>query len=437
MLICQEIQETLNETEIVWNTTDNPLTPGLNTSMPDLRTDSAIVDNLEIMENLVEVDQISCLSIIDNHISWLGANNSKMLNSTYFGTSNNSAPKLIKKTVPGMVNMHNLPRALHGFAQLLKLTRGEEHKYVLYDLGSNLDTLKYNLDTLGKTTNIPLYTVIISHWHQDHTTEDIVQALEYIYSINGSQPITVVFSGGFENIPGNIDNEVMPFNSTLRSGAYFGPNNPSLSDLKTLETRGIITLLYGKGSRLILNGWLMVNDLLPPTTDDVAGGKSHVRTEQRPTTYNWMTKHKRVWKLPIDKTLLLQQPDDQVAEDLYAVCKVKNRGLGTISGCGHCGIVNILLDLISRGSLISQHIPLYFVMGGLHLDVLPDNLLKEVAYIIAKLVKDYNSSQPLLLFLGHCSVSRRVVRAFELFSDNKKVLDIELISCGSEQTFSS
>ena len=117
LLLCQEISDKVNERDIVWSTSTNPLTPGLNTSMPTLRTtDQDIIDTSNVLRELVELDEIYIQSIVDNNLNWLDTNYCSCCNDTsLFGTQYNHTFKKTKKPNAGMSNMENVPRAVHVF----------------------------------------------------------------------------------------------------------------------------------------------------------------------------------------------------------------------------------------------------------------------------------------------------------------------------------
>ena len=313
-------------------------------------------------------------------------------------------------------------------------------KYALYDLGSSTEVLQHNLTNLSKTDiSLALNTIIISHWHQDHSTDNLINSIAYIYSINGNTPITLHFSGpDSKDFPGGVSGEVIPKNTLSGSGRKYSFDNPTVQQLQDIS---YLTVVFTPGPRVILDGWLFLNNLMPVTYNDVSGGQQYVPSVQRPTTYNWMNNHIRWWDRSIpdaSKNIIMAQKFDQCAEDTFAVCNVKNYGLGIISGCGHCGLVNMLIDILSRESYLTSRTPLYFLFGGMHLDPLSNQFLQEVGYIINKLVKDHNTPKtlrPLLMSLSHCSSSSRVLSMMERYSENDRILCPKITSVGSEQKF--
>ena len=191
-----------------------------------------------------------------------------------------------------------------------------------------------------------------------------------------------------------------------------------------------------------MNNWLFLNNLLPATAEEIAANKPlPVASIQRPTTYNWMTDHKRWWDINKTWQQVKNQDEDQCAEDTYVACKIKNHGYGIINGCGHAGIVNIFIDLLSRDKLITESLPLYFAFGGMHLDYFENTekyKLKEIVYILKTLTKNHNASKtlrPLLLSLSHCSSSFEVANMFEKFGENDRLMCAKITSTGSMQKY--
>lgn len=443
--LCQEINNKVNETEIVWNTSTT--VPGLNTSMPSLRsTDQDIVDSSNVLGNLVEIDEMWVDSILDNNQGFLGANrcmccnNPELYDTSYISTN----MRVLKGLNPKSFQFEKFPRSMHGFSSLLtmkKTTSGiTTTKYALYDFGANAAVLRENFASL-KITELSLNDLIISHWHQDHTTDNLLDVVEFIYSINGNTPINLHFSGvDSKDLPSGVSGEIIPKNTTNKGGLKYSLDNPTLTQLTDIS---YLTVNHNTGPRVIMDGWLFLNNLLPVTANDISNGQTFVPTQQRPTIYNWMSGHKRWWDRTIPDTswaLIKAQKDDQCAEDTYVACNVKNNGYGLFTGCGHSGIVNIFIDLLSRDSHLSKKSALYFVFGGLHLDNIDDWKLKEVVYVLKTLTKNHNignslSLKPLLLSLSHCSSSYRVANMFEKFGENDRVMCAKITSTGSQQKY--
>ena len=445
LLLCQEISEKLNETEIVWNTSTT--VPGLNTSMPTLRsTDQDIVDTSNVLGDLVEIDEMWVESILDNNQNFLSGNSCMCCNNAdLYGTSyTRSVNRVLKGASPRSLQFEKFPRSMHGFSSLLTMKKTVSSvttsKYALYDFGANAAVLRENFASL-RITELSLNDLIISHWHQDHTTDNLLDVVEFIYSINGNTPINLHFSGvDSKDFPSGISGEIIPKNTVNAGGLKYSLDNPTLTQLTDIS---YLTVIHNTGPRVIMDGWLFLNNLLPVTANDISNGQTYVPSQQRPTIYNWMNGHKRWWDRTIPDAswgLIRAQKDDQCAEDTYITCNVKNHGYGLITGCGHTGIVNIFIDLLSRDALLTKHSPLYFIFGGLHLDDIDNWKLKEVVYILKTLTKNHNignslSLKPLLLSLSHCSSSYRVVNMFEKFGENDRLMCAKVTSTGSQQKY--
>ena len=222
LLLCQEITEKLNETEIVWNTSTT--VPGFNTSMPTLRTtDTDIVDTSNVLADLVEIDEMWVDSILDNNQGFLSGNQCMCCNSPeLYGTSyTRSINNVLKGANPRSLQMEKMPRAMHGFSSLLTMKKDGAVKCALYDFGANAAVLRENFASL-KITELSLNDLIISHWHQDHTTDDLLDVIAFIYSINGNTPINLHFSGvDSSNCPSGIPGVIIPKNTTNRNGMKY------------------------------------------------------------------------------------------------------------------------------------------------------------------------------------------------------------------------
>ena len=93
--------------------------------------------------------------------------------------------------------------------------------------------------------------------------------------------------------------------------------------------------------RLVLENTAYISGEIPRVTDYEKGLPSQVRLD---TQGNWV-------------------PDTLQLDERYVAVNVKDRGIVVFSACSHAGVVNVLTDAAD----VSPAIPLYAVMGGLHL----------------------------------------------------------------------
>jgi 7,8-dihydropterin-6-yl-methyl-4-(beta-D-ribofuranosyl)aminobenzene 5'-phosphate synthase len=100
-------------------------------------------------------------------------------------------------------------------------------------------------------------------------------------------------------------------------------------------------------------------------------------------------------------------PDPLQLDERYVAVTVKDLGLVVFSACSHSGIVNVLTDAAS----ISDPIPLYAAMGGLHLSG------PTYEPLIAQTVEDIAQFNLKRLVVGHCTGWRALKALVEAFGD--------------------
>jgi 7,8-dihydropterin-6-yl-methyl-4-(beta-D-ribofuranosyl)aminobenzene 5'-phosphate synthase len=110
-----------------------------------------------------------------------------------------------------------------------------------------------------------------------------------------------------------------------------------------------------------------------------------------------------------DESLSTWKDDPLIMEERVLVARIKNKGLIVITGCGHAGIVNTLLQAQSPLS-DKQKFPIYLVMGGFHLaGYEQESKIKETVRDLKELI------DPAYLAPGHCTGWRcRAALEFQL-----------------------
>ena len=113
----------------------------------------------------------------------------------------------------------------------------------------------------------------------------------------------------------------------------------SVPDCVTSEIPDLIKA--GQKNLTVLENTAYISGEIPRVTDYEKGLPSQVRLD---TQGNWV-------------------PDTLQLDERYVAVNVKDRGIVVFSACSHAGVVNVLTDAAD----VSPAIPLYAVMGGLHL----------------------------------------------------------------------
>jgi 7,8-dihydropterin-6-yl-methyl-4-(beta-D-ribofuranosyl)aminobenzene 5'-phosphate synthase len=113
--------------------------------------------------------------------------------------------------------------------------------------------------------------------------------------------------------------------------------------------------------------------------------------------------------------------DEEIADERYVACKVKDRGVVVVSSCSHAGIINVCHDAESKSGA-----PIFGVIGGLHLAG------KQVEGRIHQTIKDLKEVNPSVILAGHCSGWRAKAQLAASFPDK-----FQPLAAGAKYVFSS
>jgi 7,8-dihydropterin-6-yl-methyl-4-(beta-D-ribofuranosyl)aminobenzene 5'-phosphate synthase len=100
------------------------------------------------------------------------------------------------------------------------------------------------------------------------------------------------------------------------------------------------------------------------------------------------------------------EPDALIMDERFISVHVKNKGQFVFSACSHAGVVNVL----SHACSLFPSVPLYGVMGGLHLAGATENIIPET-------IADLNQFGLKLVAPGHCTGWRAIGAMAKAFGD--------------------
>jgi 7,8-dihydropterin-6-yl-methyl-4-(beta-D-ribofuranosyl)aminobenzene 5'-phosphate synthase len=239
-----------------------------------------------------------------------------------------------------------------GFAALVEA----DGRKILFDTGARPNTVLENVREL-KLDLSDVQDVILSHFHDDHTTGLLTLRREFSKSNPKALSRVHVANGIFLE----------------RRGHYL---NPMIQMKKDFEATGGVFVVHDKPEELFPGIWL--SGPVPrayPEKNYPSGTEVNTGTE-------WVA--------------------DTVPDDQSLVFNTSH-GLVLLSGCGHSGIINTLQ--YARGFL--RPAPVDAAIGGFHLFAAND---QELAWTASKL-KEYQTAR----FLGaHCTGIESVYRLREL-----------------------
>jgi len=245
--------------------------------------------------------------------------------------------------------------AEHGYSLLLTLFHEGRSDSILYDAGLGKDTVVHNMDVLGIRMD-DVRAVVLSHGHKDH---------------HGGMP-HVLRRIGKQGLPLVVHPDVW----RDRKGVFGAGGELHLPppDRSHLERAGA-EIRESRAPSLLLEGRVLVTGQVERTTDFEKGVPTH------------LARHGEDW-----------EPDPSVWDDQAVMVHVRDKGLLVLSGCSHCGIVNLL----RYGKHLTGIERVHGVIGGFHLSGASfDKVTGPTVEALAQL-------QPDVLVPGHCTGRRAI-----------------------------
>jgi len=239
-----------------------------------------------------------------------------------------------------------------GFAALVET---DGHK-ILFDTGARPNTVLENARELKVNLN-DVQDVILSHFHDDHTTGLMTLRREFSKSNPAALSRVHVAKGIFLERRGHNP-------------------NPMIAMKKDFESTGGVFVVHDKAKELFPGVWLT-----GPVPRVYPEKNYPVGTEVN-TADGWVEDN-----VPDDQSLVFNTP----------------HGLVLLSGCGHSGIINTLQ--YARGFL--RPAPVDAAIGGFHLFAATD---QQLAWTAGKL-KEYRTAR---ILGAHCTGIESVYRLREL-----------------------
>lgn len=242
---------------------------------------------------------------------------------------------------------------------------------LLFDSGPEAYALERNATRLGFDFSI-IDCAVLSHGHFDHAG-GMPKALELIANANGGKKVPTHVNPGM--FPKRADRD-SPDGSVL-----------PLADVPTTEelSRSGAEVINSPEPRLVLENTVYISGEIPRVTDYEKGLPTQVRLDNQG---DWI-------------------PDPLQLDERYVAVNVRDYGIVTFSACSHAGIVNVLTDAAD----VFDPVPLYAVMGGLHLSG------PTYEPLIAQTVKDIARFRLKRLIVGHCTGWRALQALVNAFGD--------------------
>ena len=313
------------------------------------------------MPDILAVDRVEVLVLVDNLTDSLSTNPAGVT-SEWSGLLTGGRMRVMSGS--------NICCAHHGLSLLISVHIGAEKRTLLFDAGPEGTTFLRNTRILGVDFSA-IETVVLSHGHWDHAG-GLLAAIEAISAVRAREGADCFVHPGM-----------------FAQRALQGPGG----ELYVHEPVPGPAALSQAGARVI-------NTRLPQL---VAGGAFHVSGEiARVTPYETgLPGHMRrsedgeSW-----------EPDPLVMDERFVSVHVKGRRQFVFTACSHAGVINVLRHARS----VFPEIPLYGVMGGLHLSGITEKIIPET-------INDLTAFDLKFVAPGHCTGWRALGALAKVFGD--------------------
>jgi 7,8-dihydropterin-6-yl-methyl-4-(beta-D-ribofuranosyl)aminobenzene 5'-phosphate synthase len=242
------------------------------------------------------------------------------------------------------------PIAQHGFSVLITASRNGSRGKVLVDTGVSKDGFLRNLDVLEIRPS-ELQAIVLSHGHADHAL-GMAGLLERL----GAHRLPLVL-----HPDAYLERKLI-----LPNGDETHIPPPKPADFR----RDNIELIEEVGPSMLVEEMVLVSGEVARVTPFEKGFPIH-----------W-AKRDGKW-----------QPDPLIHDDQCAILNLRGKGLVIVTGCGHAGIVNIILNARRLTGIEKIHA----VVGGFHLTGgWFDPIIPQTIAALQEIAPDY-------LAPGHCT----------------------------------
>lgn len=311
------------------------------------------------MPELVTVDRVEALVLVDNVTDSLSSN-----------------PSVAVSEWTGLLTAGRLRQlsgrctccAHHGLSLLITAHVGSSRHTLLFDTGPEAASFLRNAEILGVDFSA-VDAVMLSHGHWDHGG-GLVAAIEAISKARNGRHVDCLMHPGMfvERALQRPNGEFLVFESVPAA--------------KTLVEAGA-NVISTREPQLAANGAFYVSGEIPRVTPYETGFPGHVRRSA----------DGRSW-----------EADPLIMDERFVSVHVKDKGQLVFSACSHAGIVNVLTHARS----LFPAVPLYGVMGGLHLAGATEKIIPET-------ITDLKRFDLELLAPGHCTGWRAMAAMTQAF----------------------
>lgn len=294
---------------------------------------------------MVAVDRLEVVVLVDNVTDSLSSNPASVL-SEWSGLLTGGRMRMVSGRATCCAHF--------GLSLLITAHIDGGRHTVLFDAGPEGDTFLRNAAVLGVDLSA-IDAVVLSHGHWDHAG-GLAAAVEAIWNARALNRIDCF-----------LHPEVFTERGMQRPNGEVLRFEP-LPHPRALAEAGA-NLIEEREPRSLAGGAFWLSGEIPRATPYESGFPGHVRRR----AHGW-------------------EPDPLVLDERFVSVHVKDKGQVVFSACSHAGLINVLTH--ARSSFPS--VPLYGVMGGLHLAGANER-------IIPQTLADLRTFGLQLLAPGHCT----------------------------------
>jgi 7,8-dihydropterin-6-yl-methyl-4-(beta-D-ribofuranosyl)aminobenzene 5'-phosphate synthase len=313
------------------------------------------------MLDVLTVDRLEVLVLVDNATDSLSSN------------PKNVIPEWTGLLTGGrlrMVSGQSICCAHHGLSLLITAHISCEKHTLLFDAGPEGATFLRNASILG-IDFAAVDAIVLSHGHWDHAG-GLVAAVGAIAGARGAgNTACFVHPGMF------VERAMQRPNGEL---LLFEP----VPDPEQLSRAGARVIIACE-PQVAAGGAFYISGEVPRVTSYETGFPGHMRRGV----------DGKAW-----------EPDPLIMDERFVSVHVKDKGQFIFSACSHAGLINVL----KHARTLFPAVPLYGVMGGLHLSGSTETIIPDT-------VRDLHSFGLKLVAPGHCTGWRALAAMARVFSD--------------------
>jgi 7,8-dihydropterin-6-yl-methyl-4-(beta-D-ribofuranosyl)aminobenzene 5'-phosphate synthase len=227
--------------------------------------------------------------------------------------------------------------AAHGLSCLIRIHAAGSIKTLLFDKGPEDRTFEQNVSRIGANLG-PVETIVLSHGHWDHGGA-MLRALQLIRDRNGGLEVPCFVHPGMFRTRGMKQAD----GSMLRM-----EDVPSIDELTAHGARVVSTT----EPQHLFERTVYISGEIPRLTSFERGLPGQYRR-----TLDGLN-----WEL-----------DELIMDERYVAVNVTGKGIIVFTACSHAGVINVL----KHARTCFGEIPLYAVVGGLHLSGSNEQIIPE------------------------------------------------------------